>query len=97
MKRERALLVRRTEGIAALLIFLLGTSMAQSQSPLRSLSILTRRRYGGSSEDPGRKGERVDGEKTLGQEEGMFFIFETEDYHAFWMKDTLIPLSIARR
>jgi hypothetical protein len=25
----------------------------------------------------------------------MFFIFETEDYHAFWMKDTFIPLSIA--
>jgi hypothetical protein len=35
------------------------------------------------------------GRKHLGEEEGMFFIFETEDYHAFWMKDTLVALSIA--
>ena len=25
---------------------------------------------------------------------GMLFIFETDNYHAFWMKDTLIPLDI---
>jgi uncharacterized membrane protein (UPF0127 family) len=31
----------------------------------------------------------------LGRDEGMLFIFETEDYHGFWMKDTLLPLSIA--
>lgn len=33
--------------------------------------------------------------KQLGKDEGMLFIFETEDYHGFWMKDTLLPLSIA--
>ncbi len=33
--------------------------------------------------------------KHLGKEEGMLFIFEEEGYHSFWMKDTLIPLSIA--
>lgn len=33
--------------------------------------------------------------KQLGKEEGMLFIFEEEGYHSFWMKDTLIPLSIA--
>ena len=31
----------------------------------------------------------------LGRDEGMFFIFETEDFHSFWMKNTRIPLSIA--
>lgn len=31
----------------------------------------------------------------LGKNEGMLFIFETEDFHSFWMKDTRIPLSIA--
>ncbi len=31
----------------------------------------------------------------LGRDAGMLFIFETEDYHGFWMKNTLIPLSIA--
>jgi len=25
---------------------------------------------------------------------GMLFIFENDDYHSFWMKDTLIPLDI---
>jgi uncharacterized membrane protein (UPF0127 family) len=31
----------------------------------------------------------------LGRNEGMLFIFETEKYLSFWMKDTSIPLSIA--
>jgi uncharacterized membrane protein (UPF0127 family) len=44
---------------------------------------------------PAERAKGLMGRKHLGQEGGMFFIFETEDYHAFWMKDTLIPLSIA--
>ena len=32
--------------------------------------------------------------ESLPENEGMFFIFETEDYHSFWMKNTLIPLDI---
>jgi uncharacterized membrane protein (UPF0127 family) len=35
------------------------------------------------------------GRTHLGENEGMLFIFEKEDYHGFWMKNTLIPLSIA--
>lgn len=35
------------------------------------------------------------GRRNLGKNEGMFFIFEAEDYHTFWMKDTYVPLSIA--
>jgi len=35
------------------------------------------------------------GRKDLGKDEGMLFIFETEEYHGFWMKDTYVPLSIA--
>ena len=35
------------------------------------------------------------GRDHLGKDEGMFFIFEKEDFHSFWMKDTRIPLSIA--
>ncbi|MGQ9508643.1 MAG: DUF192 domain-containing protein [Thermodesulfobacteriota bacterium] len=35
------------------------------------------------------------GRKNLEKDEGMLFIFESEDYHVFWMKNTLIPLSIA--
>ena len=35
------------------------------------------------------------GRKHLGKDEGMLFLFDAEDYHVFWMKNTLIPLSIA--
>ncbi len=96
MKRERASLVRRTEGIVVLLIFLLGTSTAQSQPPLKiPLYINKKEIWVEVAKTPAERAKGLMGRKHLGQEEGMFFIFETEDYHAFWMKDTLIPLSIA--
>ena len=31
---------------------------------------------------------------SLGENQGMLFVFGYEDQHAFWMKDTLIPLDI---
>jgi len=30
----------------------------------------------------------------LGENEGMLFVYEEEDYRSFWMKNTLIPLDI---
>ena len=33
--------------------------------------------------------------KQLGRDEGMLFIFDEPAYHAMWMKNTLIPLSVA--
>ncbi|MBS3815409.1 MAG: DUF192 domain-containing protein [Hadesarchaea archaeon] len=33
--------------------------------------------------------------ETLGVYEGMLFVFQTSDYHSFWMENTPIPLSIA--
>jgi hypothetical protein len=33
--------------------------------------------------------------KKLGRDEGMLFIFEDPGYYAMWMKNTLIPLSVA--
>jgi uncharacterized membrane protein (UPF0127 family) len=35
------------------------------------------------------------GRKSLADGEGMLFVFETDRILSFWMKDTLIPLSIA--
>ena len=32
---------------------------------------------------------------SLGKDNGMIFVYDKEDYHAFWMKNTNIPLSIA--
>ena len=44
---------------------------------------------------PEERAQGLMGRKHLGEDEGMLFIFEKEDYHSFWMKNTLIPLSIA--
>jgi len=96
MKRERASLGRRIERIAFLLIFLLVTSIAQSKNFLKiPLYINDKEIWVEVAKTPAERAKGLMGRKHLGQEEGMFFIFETEDYHAFWMKDTLIPLSIA--
>ena len=34
------------------------------------------------------------GRESLSEEQGMFFVFEEEGKHSFWMKNTLIPLDI---
>lgn len=44
---------------------------------------------------PAERATGLMGRRHLEKEEGMLFIFEEEGYHSFWMKDTLIPLSIA--
>ena len=31
----------------------------------------------------------------LGKDDGMLFIFDEPGYHSMWMKNTLIPLSVA--
>lgn len=33
--------------------------------------------------------------KAMGKDEGMLFVFDELGYHSMWMKDTLIPLSVA--
>ena len=33
--------------------------------------------------------------KQLGKNDGMLFVFDEPAYHAMWMKNTLIPLSVA--
>ena len=33
--------------------------------------------------------------KSLGKDDGMLFVFENVEYHGMWMKNTLIPLSVA--
>ena len=87
---------RRIEPIAFLLLFLLGTSIAQSQNfPKIPLYVNEQEIWVEVARTPAERAKGLMGRKHLGQKEGMFFIFETEDYHAFWMKDTLIPLSIA--
>ncbi len=96
MKRRKVSLNRKIEGITLALIFFLWTSAAQSQSLFKTpLYLNDKEIWAEVAKTPQERAKGLMGRKHLGQQEGMLFIFESEDYHAFWMKDTLIPLSIA--
>jgi uncharacterized membrane protein (UPF0127 family) len=45
--------------------------------------------------DPGTRAEGLMHRKTLAQNAGMLFIFDERAVHCMWMKNTLIPLSVA--
>ena len=45
--------------------------------------------------DPGTRAQGLMHRKTLAQSAGMLFIFDEHATHCMWMKNTLIPLSVA--
>ena len=45
--------------------------------------------------DPGSRARGLMHRKTLGNNAGMLFIFDEASIHCMWMKNTLIPLSVA--
>jgi uncharacterized membrane protein (UPF0127 family) len=86
---------KRIEGTLFFLL-LLWSPLAHSQSlPKIPLYIHDREIRVEVAQTPEERGHGLMGRKHLGRDEGMLFIFETEDYHGFWMKDTFLPLSIA--
>jgi len=95
MKKAKTWLSPRIEGILFIL-FLLWIPIAHSQSLARiPVYIHDKEIRVEVAQTPEERSYGLMGRKHLGKDEGMFFVFETEDYHAFWMKDTLLPLSIA--
>jgi len=95
MKKEKRRLGRRIEGVL-FIPFLLWISVVHSQSILKvPLYIQHKEIWVEVAKTQEERSYGLMGRKHLGKDEGMLFIFETEDYHGFWMKDTLIPLSIA--
>jgi len=95
MKKGRRWLNRRNEGIL-LTLLLVWVPVAQSQTILKiPLYIQHKEIWVEVAKTPEEVNHGLMGRRHLGKDEGMLFIFEREDYHSFWMKDTLIPLSIA--
>jgi len=95
MKKGRRRQTRRIEWILSILL-LLWVPITYSESILRiPLYIHDREIWVEVAQTPEEQSYGLKGRKHLGKDEGMLFIFEIEDYHAFWMKDTLLPLSIA--
>jgi uncharacterized membrane protein (UPF0127 family) len=78
------------------ILFLFWIPIAHSQSSLRiPLYIKSKEIWVEVAKTPEETSNGLMGRNRLGKDEGMLFIFEAEDYHGFWMKNTLIPLSIA--
>jgi uncharacterized membrane protein (UPF0127 family) len=95
MEKERTWGDRRIKGFLFIL-FLLWIPSAFSQSTLKiPLYIHHEEIWVEIAKTPEERNHGLMGRKHLGKDEGMLFIFEKEDYHGFWMKDTFIPLSIA--
>jgi uncharacterized membrane protein (UPF0127 family) len=95
MKEARRRSSRRIER-TLFVLFLLWTSIAHSRGLAKiPLYIHGQEIWVEVAQTPEERSYGLMGRKHLGKDEGMFFIFEMEDYHAFWMKDTLLPLSIA--
>ncbi len=47
------------------------------------------------ADEPDEQATGLMGRTALGEDRGMLFVFPSEEVRSFWMKDTLIPLSIA--
>ena len=95
MEKGKRRLGRKNKGILFIL-FLLWIPIVHSQSILKiPLYIHQKEIWVEVAKTPEETSHGLMGRKHLGKDEGMLFIFEKEDYHGFWMKNTLIPLSIA--
>jgi uncharacterized membrane protein (UPF0127 family) len=91
---------------AALLLFAAAQSCAargeKPQARLETAELTVRRPDGTGvavlaeiARDDEQRRRGLMGRKSLADGEGMLFVFETDRILSFWMKDTLIPLSIA--
>ena len=95
MEKLRTPLGQGIEGIIFIL-FLIWTSTAHSQNLQKiPLYIKGKEIWVEVAKTPEERAQGLMGRKHLNKDEGMVFIFETEDTHGFWMKNTLLPLSIA--
>jgi uncharacterized membrane protein (UPF0127 family) len=82
--------------LGVLLLALAATAFAQD-APLRTLQIKVAGhplKVEVAANDPQRAKGLMFREK-LGRNDGMLFVFDEPAYHSMWMKNTLIPLSVA--
>jgi uncharacterized protein len=80
-----------------LLLFFFLSSTAHSQSSLPTIPLYIRQKEVRVevAKSPEEQSRGLMGRTSLGKDEGMLFLYDREVHHGFWMKNTLIPLSIA--
>jgi len=89
--------VLKIKGIPFLLLLLIVQEPLSYGQSLQKIPLFIKDReiWVEVAQTPEERARGLMGRKDLGKDEGMLFIFESEDYHGFWMKNTSIPLSIA--
>jgi hypothetical protein len=98
MKQNRAFLRLPIRAILCLLVgfCISGVSTTHSQGPTKiPIYIKDREIWVEVARTDEERARGLMGRASLGKDEGMVFIFEKEAIHGFWMKNTLLPLSIA--
>jgi uncharacterized membrane protein (UPF0127 family) len=73
----------------------LSTAPAFAQHPLAQLNAGMHLIRAEVVSDPGTRAQGLMHRKSLAQNAGMLFIFDEQAPHCMWMKNTLIPLSVA--
>ena len=97
MRREKVFRIREIEKIAIVLASLFLWEAAVSGQTLQKIPLYMKNLEVSVevAKTPEEQQKGLMNRKHLGRDEGMLFIFDSEAYHGFWMKNTLIPLSIA--
>ncbi len=97
MNRKNRFRALRTEILLIFILFCLSfgfTAYGQTLSKI-PIYIKSKEIWVEVAKSEEERGKGLMGRKSLEKNGGMLFIFEDEGYHGFWMKNTLIPLSIA--
>ena len=80
--------------IAAFVLLAILLAFAYRHAPVRLLIVANKAIIVEVARTPQQQQKGLQNRKSLGKDRGMLFIFKEESDHAFWMKDTYIPLDI---
>ena len=81
--------------VALLLITLLASTQAQAQMPRIELSASFHRIDAEVAADQQNRMQGLMNRRSMAANQGMLFVFTHPDRHCMWMRNTLLPLSVA--
>ncbi|OGC68974.1 hypothetical protein A2415_04210 [candidate division WWE3 bacterium RIFOXYC1_FULL_39_7] len=94
MKNKRALAALFFTPIILLVFLAILNNKPEASHNIASLIVSGVEVTAEIADSPSEKMQGLMFRKTLGENEGMFFIYENEDYYSYWMKNTFIPLDL---
>jgi len=87
---------RRSDFRLGIFLLLASLSLGQADADQRATLVINGHEISASiAANFAQRRQGLMNRKSLGENEGMLFVFPREGYHAMWMKNTLIPLGVA--